>query len=347
MTSPKKRSLHTSSSSSGHKNQSTIFCCRFLFTNSGDTLLPITIKDIWKRGMIYSEYQSIYNEQIDTETATNPTDTETEIIATADAYLHAISQLHLSYLPIDLPCRQEEQNKIKEYLLTNIQQQSVNFRTRSPLYLSGMPGTGKTATVLTVIKQLQKDIEKGLVNEFESLEINGLRLTSPYDAYALLWKCLSSEQVTAKTALVRLKDYFVETGSSSSTEKCILVCILDELDYLMTQNETVVYNFLEWSQQPNSGLIIIGIANTMDLPERLSKRAYSRMGGKNMLRLPFRPYTHDQIDLILSERLKDLHGLFEKRTLEHTARKAAACAGDLRSALKICQRSVVIFSISH
>lgn len=54
--------------------------------------------------------------------------------------------------------------------------------------------------------------------------------------------------------------------------------LVDELDLLATKNEKVLYNLFEWPTRRGSRLIVIGIANTMDLPERLSSRVSSRMG---------------------------------------------------------------------
>jgi Cdc6-like AAA superfamily ATPase len=43
-------------------------------------------------------------------------------------------------------------------------------------------GTGKTATVLASINQLRTEVAAGKLNEFSFIEINCLRLKSPYDA---------------------------------------------------------------------------------------------------------------------------------------------------------------------
>lgn len=54
---------------------------------------------------------------------------------------------------------------------------------------------------------------------------------------------------------------------------------MDELDLLVTKKQTVMYNFFEWPNRPNSKLIVIAIANTMDLPERiLTNKVSSRLG---------------------------------------------------------------------
>jgi len=46
---------------------------------------------------------------------------------------------------------------------------------------------------------------------------------------------------------------------------------VDELDFLITRSLDVVYQFYDWSSF-SKGFVLITIANTMDLPERLSTR---------------------------------------------------------------------------
>ena len=56
------------------------------------------------------------------------------------------------------------------------------------LYISGVPGTGKTATVHEVMCSLKEAEAEGLVPQFKFVEINGMRMTDPYQAYPLIWK---------------------------------------------------------------------------------------------------------------------------------------------------------------
>jgi len=55
----------------------------------------------------------------------------------------------------------------------------------------------------------------------------------------------------------------------------------------------------------------------------------------------FKAYEHEQIREILEERLSALGlSIFNKVSLEMVSRRAATVAGDLRAALKICQRTI-------
>lgn len=71
---------------------------------------------------------------------------------------------------------------------------------------------------------------------------------------------------------------------------------MDELDLLVTKKQTVMYNFFEWPNRPNSKLIVIAIANTMDLPERiLTNKVSSRLGKEEKITI-----LHDKRDLYLN-----------------------------------------------
>ena len=96
----------------------------------------------------------------------------------------------------------------------------------------------------------------------------------------LLWRGMTGVHLAAKTAQKRLIAHFSgeerRVASSSSSALAvppqITVCLVDELDYLITRNFEVMYHFYSWPMFRSSNFILIGIANTMDLPEKLSTR---------------------------------------------------------------------------
>lgn len=51
------------------------------------------------------------------------------------------------------------------------------------MYISGVPGTGKTATVHEVIRCLQQAAQTNDVPPFEYVEVNGMKLTEPHQVY--------------------------------------------------------------------------------------------------------------------------------------------------------------------
>jgi len=113
--------------------------------------------------------------------------------------------------------------------------------------------------------------------------------------------------------------------------------LVDELDHLVTRRQSVLYNLFEWPTRPNAGLVIVGIANTMDLPERLIPRVSSRLGS-SMARVTFQPYTAKQILTIIKDRLEGLD-VFKSEAIDLCSRKVASASGDVRTALQICRRA--------
>ncbi|KAG0230830.1 Origin recognition complex, subunit 1 [Actinomortierella wolfii] len=207
---------------------------------------------------------------------------------------HARNRLHVSAVPETLPCREDEFLEIQGYI-----ESAIDEGTGSCIYISGVPGTGKTATVHEVIRSLQAKAEEGEISPFQFVEINGMKVTEP--SYA--------------------------------------VVLMDELDLLVTAKQTVMYNFFEWPNWQHSRLIVVAVANTMDLPERmLSNKVSSRLG---LTRINFQPYTYPQLIKIVESRLEGIRA-FRKEAIEFAARKVSAVSGDARRALDICRRAVEI-----
>lgn len=59
------------------------------------------------------------------------------------------------------------------------------------MYISGVPGTGKTATVTEVIRCLMKQVKLDEIPKFDYIEINGMRLTEPRQAYVHIYRQLT------------------------------------------------------------------------------------------------------------------------------------------------------------
>ncbi|KAI4497510.1 hypothetical protein M0802_007521 [Mischocyttarus mexicanus] len=240
------------------------------------------------------------------------------------------SRLHVSVIPKSLPCREEEFNNIFTFLEVKLRDKCGGC-----IYISGVPGTGKTATVNEVIRCLKKSVIKGKLDDFDFFEINGMKLTEPRQAYVQIWKQLSGNFCTWEKAYQELEKRFF----SKNSKRLMTLLLVDELDLLCTKRQDVVYNLLDWPTKANAQLVVITIANTMDLPERvLMGRVTSRLG---LTRLTFQPYNHKQLQEIVSIRLKDSDA-FRSEAIQLVARKVSAVSGDARRALDICRRATEI-----
>ena len=179
-------------------------------------------------------------------------------------------RLHVASVPTNLPCREKEFEEVYFHL-----EKAISNGASNCIYISGTPGAGKTATVREVIRQLERDVEDNQLEDFIFVEINGMKITNPHHAYALLWEALKGERASASQALELLEREF----SNPNPRRVPCVVLMDELDQLVTKNQSVMYNFFNWPALRYSRLIVLAVANTMDLPERtLSNKISSRLG---------------------------------------------------------------------
>ncbi|XP_039227163.1 origin recognition complex subunit 1 [Drosophila yakuba] len=242
----------------------------------------------------------------------------------------AREQLHVSVVPKSLPCREREFENIYAFLEGKIQDQCGGC-----MYVSGVPGTGKTATVTGVIRTLQRLAKQNELPAFEYLEINGMRLTEPRQAYVQIYKQLTGKTVSWEQAHALLEKRF----TTPAPRRVTTVLLVDELDILCNRRQDVVYNLLDWPTKSAAKLVVVTIANTMDLPERLLMgKVTSRLG---LTRLTFQPYSHKQLQEIVTARLGGSEA-FKGEAVQLVARKVAAVSGDARRALDICRRATEI-----
>ncbi|XP_038049563.1 origin recognition complex subunit 1-like [Patiria miniata] len=241
---------------------------------------------------------------------------------------HARARLHVSAVPDSLPCREHEFDDIYTFVRSKILD-----GTGGCMYISGVPGTGKTATVTEVMSFLRKEVEEDEdFPEFTLVEINGMKLTEPHQAFVQILKNLTGQKATAEHASQLLEKYF----TSAAGRKQPIVLLVDELDLLWTRKQGVLYSIFDWPSRPKARLIVLAIANTMDLPERIMmNRISSRLG---LTRMTFQPYTFKQLQSIVQSRLEGLQA-FEPDAIQLAARKVAAVSGDARRALDICRRA--------
>ena len=68
------------------------------------------------------------------------------------------------------------------------------------------------------------------------------------------------------------------------------VLLIDEIDYIQTRDEKVLYDFSNWPLKANSKLFVIGVANAIDLVERYIGRTTSRSPLTAQNRIVFAPY---------------------------------------------------------
>ncbi|CAD0203314.1 unnamed protein product [Chrysodeixis includens] len=223
-----------------------------------------------------------------------------------------------------LPGRESQMEEILSFVRTKLLD-----GVSGCMYISGVPGTGKTATVCSALKILKEEAD---LPDFQLVEVNGMRIAEPRQAYVQIYKQLTGKTVVWEQACALLDKRFKNPGPRRTPT----VLLVDELDALCTRRQDVLYSIMEWAAHNTALLSVLAVANTMDLPERaLAARVASRLG---LTRLTFLPYTHTQLQLIVATRLAGANVTAD--AVQLIARKVAAVSGDARRALALCSRAL-------
>ena len=183
---------------------------------------------------------------------------------------------------------------------------------------------------------------KGQVPSFEFVCMNGMEMRYPFEAYVQLWEKISGRTVRPDAAAARLEAYFTKEESiatkEAKTDVRSVVVLLDEIDYLVTKNQSVLYNFFDWPthNQPRR-LIVLGVSNTLNLAEQLHTRVQSRIGSRRCI---FKAYGAVQIQNILHAKLLQAspgYTVFDEDAIVFVSKKTASLSGDIRRAFQICR----------
>jgi len=99
-------------------------------------------------------------------------------------------------------------------------------------------------------------------------------------AFSVLWFFLTQDKESAALSEKYLKERFSTRSATKWYEFCILatrlcantdfsVLLLDEMDKLINEKKQgVLYQIFDWATSKARRLVVIGIANTMNLEER-------------------------------------------------------------------------------
>lgn len=243
----------------------------------------------------------------------------------------ACQRLQLSCVPESLPGREHEHDQVESILHSAL----INGVGSSPLYITGVQGIGKSATIAQCLTALEHRRHTTYAETpFKVLNINALKLPNPDMIYFEIWQQLflidGRRKIGSDRACAILTSYFNASCSSHDDDASVmpnhrpfLFLVIDELDNLMTKKNTVLYNLLEWSRVPSSKLMLIGIANTMDLPEQLETKIRSRFGVQRVI---FHSYTSDELERIVLERIEHCD-VFDPDSIRIQAKKIAQISG--------------------
>jgi cell division control protein 6 len=227
--------------------------------------------------------------------------------------------------------RDEERQELREFIQPRLEKCSSGC-----IYISGPPGTGKSALVNEICEEMQDGtaFRKSYVNcmSIKSAKELSIKLLEDYDQMDVL-------EGAEEKALEKL---------FSKMDVAHLI-ILDEVDHLLNVDIELLYQVFAWSMQASSNLVVVGIANALDFTDRFLPRLKSR--GLTPQLLPFMPYSVAQIASILTTKLKallpeattatpDFIPFLHPTAIQFASKKVANQTGDLRKAFAISSRAI-------
>lgn len=250
--------------------------------------------------------------------------------------------------------RETERMAIKNFLYSRLA--SSNILGGRALYISGVPGTGKSALLGEVLETMKKDHAK---ENIRIANINCMVIERAELVFSRILHDLTGQEsqptpVTQTSIAPETVDKYIQEldklflESNSCTTKYVVV--LDELDHVVTKDQQVLFKIFQWAFMQQSKLILIGIANALDLTDRFLPRL--RANNLTPQVLAFMPYTAEEVAGIVNAKLKSLVGaelaqndpppLMHPAAIQLCARKTAANTGDLRKAFDICKRAIEV-----
>lgn len=99
-----------------------------------------------------------------------------------------------------------------------------------------MCSVGKTATVTQVIKHNQSESKSRKLPAFDYIDINGMRLTEPRQAYVQIYRQLTGKTMAWAQARDLLEDRFTDNKKSIRT----IILLVDELDIICNRKQDVI-----------------------------------------------------------------------------------------------------------
>lgn len=186
---------------------------------------------------------------------------------------------------------------------------------------------------MRVVHELTKSRKSKAVSYY----VNAMQLKTPAGLYAHLLYSLFGVRKRAAQVLGELNRLLLMEESGRS--KPVRILILDEMDFLITKDQQVLYNLFEWTQHSSSRLAVLAIANTMDVPEKLQPKVLSRLGDS---RLVFGQYSSEQLQLIVHSRLRNFP-IFSDSAVKFACRRLCSMSTDVRKILLVLSHAVRLF----
>lgn len=249
--------------------------------------------------------------------------------------------------------RSAERDVITKFVASAQETTASDAPCKSSLFISGTPGTGKTALVNSILAGLEYS------QDLKVITVNCMALNSVDD----LWNCLC-ENIENPTLVKRNKGvkakgkrlldrilasqerrwYTIPCRHSKFTDPPLSLIVLDELDHIAKTPHALSAIF-SFARKHSPSVRIISIANTHTLPVSAS---LSNDEAANVLTLHFGAYTASQLLEVLQARLsplsdansEQLNKFLPAGPLTLLSKKVASQTGDVRTLFEVLRGAI-------
>jgi len=223
--------------------------------------------------------------------------------------------------------REAEHSKIRTFI-----ERQIAAEQGSSFYLCGSPGTGKSATM--------RAISGWFAQQRRLIWINGMSISNPSAIYQVLHAELLGSDADDGTKLSPMEAKNALERYLLDTRNAMVLLVVDEMDGLLSSSKQVaLYHLFGWAKHPRCRLILVGIANSIDLTERFLPRLKQRRFEPELL--IFKPYTKAQLVAIMEQRLGgDDYELVDAMAITLCAQKVAKMYGDVRKCLELVRKAL-------
>ncbi len=238
--------------------------------------------------------------------------------------------LRHSYTPEHLPHRSEQIEELASILVP-----ALKGETPSNIFIYGKTGTGKTATVRYVGRQLEEMGKKLRIYCYVHY-LNCERIDTQYRVLATLAKVLGRNVPMTGWPTDQVYD---EVKNAIDSRDQTIVIVLDEIDKLVRKGDEVLYNLSRINGELERARVsIIGISNDLKFKNFLDPRVLSSLSEEELI---FPPYNAEQLQDILEQRAKlaFYEGVLDDDVIPYCAALAAQEHGDARKALDLLRVS--------
>lgn len=164
--------------------------------------------------------------------------------------------------------------------------------------------------------------------------VNCAHLSSPRDLFSEVAQKLKLPSVASGDAAKSAIRSFAQSAGPRVT------IVLDEVDFLSSRDQLVLYAAFEWPHLPSSRIALVGIANAIDLPVRLLP--WLRANRCMPTVVQFAPYNAAALTAIVRQRLENASSpSLSTVAVSLAAKKVAAGSGDARLVLDVCREAEV------